>query len=186
MKVVLLLLALMFVAFYCYWIIAAVGAKKTIRVDRRGAIVRIVVVVTVFLLYTRTHLFARVALRTSMAHPLLPIAGLVLCLLGFALAIWARVHLGRNWGMPMSLKAEPDLVTSGPYRVIRHPIYSGIMLAMLGAACVGGAPWLVAFVLTTPYFIYSALTEERMLVQQFPEQYPAYRQRTKALIPLIW
>ena len=60
--------------------------------------------------------------------------GLVLFGLGLAFAIWARVHIGRNWGTPMTQKDEPELVTSGPYRLVRHPIYSGILLANIGTA----------------------------------------------------
>ena len=55
----------------------------------------------------------------------------MLVALGLGLAIWARAHIGRNWGLPMSRKAYPELVTSGPYAVIRHPIYVGILLAAL-------------------------------------------------------
>src|SRR5258708_3671779 len=58
--------------------------------------------------------------------------GVALCVLGFGLAINARWHLGRNWGMPMSRKEQPELVTSGPYAHLRHPIYTGLILAMLG------------------------------------------------------
>jgi protein-S-isoprenylcysteine O-methyltransferase Ste14 len=58
--------------------------------------------------------------------------GAVLFACGIALAVWARLHLGRNWGMPMTQRAEPELVTSGPYRFVRHPIYSGLLTAMLG------------------------------------------------------
>jgi protein-S-isoprenylcysteine O-methyltransferase Ste14 len=125
-------------------------------------------------------------MRSSRRNPLVTIAGFLLCALGFALAIWARMHLGRNWGMPMSLKTAPELVTSGPYRVIRHPIYAGLLLAMLGSACVGGGPWLLFFIVFCVYFVNSAKAEERLMVQQFPAQYPAYQRRTKALIPFIY
>ena len=60
--------------------------------------------------------------------------GLALFVLGLAFAVWARVHIGRNWGTPMTQKNEPELVTSGPYRFVRHPIYSGILLGGLGTA----------------------------------------------------
>lgn len=59
---------------------------------------------------------------------------LAIWVLGLGLAVWARIYLGRNWGMPTSTKEDPELVTSGPYRTIRHPIYTGILLAMIGSA----------------------------------------------------
>lgn len=65
-------------------------------------------------------------------------AGVALVLCGLGTAVWARISLGRNWGMPMSEKEEPELVTSGPYGVVRHPIYSGIVLATVGTALVAG------------------------------------------------
>lgn len=60
--------------------------------------------------------------------------GLVLFALGLGFAIWARMHIGRNWGTPMSQKDGAELVTSGPYHLVRHPIYSGILLAGIGTA----------------------------------------------------
>ena len=66
--------------------------------------------------------------------PILGAIGALVFVSGIAVAIWARVHLGRNWGMPMTQKAEPELVTSGPYRFVRHPIYSGLLLALVGTA----------------------------------------------------
>jgi Putative protein-S-isoprenylcysteine methyltransferase len=68
--------------------------------------------------------------------------GLVLFALGLAFAIWARIHLGRNWGTPMTQKDEPELVTSGPYHLVRHPIYSGILLAGVGTATALSWLWL--------------------------------------------
>ena len=107
-------------------------------------------------------------------------------MLGITLAIWARRHLGRNWGMPMSLKEEPELVTSGPYKYIRNPIYSGMLLALLGTGLVLGLPWLVAFVACSIYFIYSSKVEEKIMAEQFPQTYPEYKKRTKMLIPFVW
>jgi hypothetical protein len=62
--------------------------------------------------------------------------------LGFA--IWARVHIGRNWGTPMTQKDQPELVTSGPYHLVRHPIYSGILVASVGTAVALSWFWLIA------------------------------------------
>jgi protein-S-isoprenylcysteine O-methyltransferase Ste14 len=104
---------------------------------------------------------------------------------GFALAVWARRHLGRNWGMPMSLKQGHELLTTGPYRYVRHPIYTGMLLAVLGSALINGPIWVVVFVGGAIYCVYSARTEEGLMLQQFPEQYARYRGRTKAIIPFL-
>src|SRR6185312_8194183 len=98
------------------------------------------------------------------------------------MAVWARFHLGRNWGMPMSVQENAELVTSGPYAYVRNPIYSGILLAMLGSAIVTGPWWLVILVIAGTHFVYSAKQEEALLVEQFPGTFQAYRARTKMLI----
>ena len=86
----------------------------------------------------------------------------------------------------MSQKDEPELVASGPYRLVRHPIYSGILLAILGTAIALSWLFLVALVLVGVYFTYSAIIEERYLTEQFPGTYPAYIRSTKMLVPFIF
>jgi len=113
------------------------------------------------------------------------IAGTVAFACGIGVAVCARIFLGRNWGMPMTQKAEPELVTRGPYRVVRHPIYAGILLALLGTSLATNLYWLVAFVLCAAYFVHSARAEERVLTKSFPAAYPPYRARTKMLIPFV-
>ena len=63
-------------------------------------------------------------------------AGVMLCILGLQFAVWARVTLGRSWGMPMTLHANPELVTAGPYRYVRHPIYTGLSAMLIGTSLV--------------------------------------------------
>jgi len=85
----------------------------------------------------------------------------------------------------MTERAEPELVTSGPYRFVRHPIYSGILLGMLGTAMATDLYFLVAFGIALAYFSYSATVEERLLSASFPDAYPRYRAHTKMLIPYV-
>lgn len=85
----------------------------------------------------------------------------------------------------MTQKDEPELVTLGPYRFVRHPIYSGILLAILGTALATNIYWLVALGVMGIYFVYSARVEERMLTTSFPAAYPSYRAKTKMLIPFV-
>jgi protein-S-isoprenylcysteine O-methyltransferase Ste14 len=77
-------------------------------------------------------------------------------------------------------------VTTGPYSTVRHPIYSGIILAMIGTTVAVSLYWLVAVVLLGAYFIYSAVIEERYMAGRFPDAYPKYKQSTKMLIPFIF
>jgi protein-S-isoprenylcysteine O-methyltransferase Ste14 len=87
--------------------------------------------------------------------------------------------------MPMSQKADPELVTAGPYAKIRHPIYSGIILAMAGTAIAVSLYWLVAVAFLGAYFLFSAVTEERNMAKLFPAAYPPYKHATRMLIPYI-
>jgi protein-S-isoprenylcysteine O-methyltransferase Ste14 len=174
-------------AFWFYWLAASVGVKAGQNRWTRFAGIRVVIVLLVFLLLRlgvfRGH--ARHAGHAITSSPWLQGIGLALFVLGLALAIWARVFLGRNWGMPMTQKADPELVTTGPYRTIRHPIYTGILLAMVGTAVAVSLYWLIAVALLGAYFIYSAVVEERYMAERFPGSYPDYKRSTKMLIPFI-
>jgi protein-S-isoprenylcysteine O-methyltransferase Ste14 len=177
-----LIVLVAWIAFWVYWLAASVGVKAGRTRWARFAGVRVVFVLLILLL-VRGRVLRGHAVTTD---PWLQGAGLALFAAGLALAVWARVHLGRNWGMPMSEKADPELVTTGPYRRIRHPIYSGIILAMLGTAVAVSWYWLIAVALVGAYFIYSAVLEERYLTQLLPDKYPGYKQSTKMLIPFVF
>ncbi len=169
------------VVFWIYWLAASVGVKAGRTRWARFAGARVAIVLVILLLL-RLRVFKEKAVTDD---PWLQVIGLVIFLLGLALAVWARVYLGRNWGMPMSEKADPELVTTGPYRTVRHPIYSGIILAMAGTTVAVSLYWLVAVVLLGAYFLYSAAMEERYMAGHFPDAYPPYKQSTKMLIPFI-
>jgi protein-S-isoprenylcysteine O-methyltransferase Ste14 len=175
--------------FCVIWLTAALGAKRNIaprpwwfRIPVRLAIV--VILLAVFGRSLRGDLLAS-AVAARIASPGLALLGLLLCTAGIGYAIWARIAIGANWGMPMTLKQGHELVTSGPYAHVRHPIYSGILLAMLGSALVLSLWWLVIFVANGAQFIYAAKKEEQLMLQTFPNEYPGYLQRTPMLIPFI-
>jgi protein-S-isoprenylcysteine O-methyltransferase Ste14 len=169
------------VAFWIYWLAASVGVKAGQARWVRFAGVRIFLILVVLLL-VRVRAFKA---HTNTNNPWLESIGLAVFLLGLALAVWARVYLGHNWGMPMSQKVDPELVTTGPYSRVRHPIYSGIILAMIGTMIAVSLYWLVALVVIGAYFLYSAIEEERFMASCFPDSYPEYRRSTKMLIPFI-
>jgi protein-S-isoprenylcysteine O-methyltransferase Ste14 len=165
--------------FWVYWLIVATTAKASTGNRRGRGAPGLIIVVFIVLRVVRGK-------ETLMVHSVpLQVIGVALFIAGLALAVWARIYLGRNWGMPMTQRAEPELVTSGPYRFVRHPIYSGILLAVLGSALCTSLFWLVALVLLGAYFIYSARVEERAMTGTFPSQYPGYMARTKMLIPFV-
>ena len=128
-----------------------------------------------------------------LARPLLPQGGLffylgyALLVAGLSLAFWARATLGRNWSGRVTIKEDHELVTAGPYGWVRHPIYSGALLAVTGSAiALGWTGGLVTLVLFTGVFVRKILLEERMLSGHFGDRYAEYRKRTRALIPFIF
>jgi protein-S-isoprenylcysteine O-methyltransferase Ste14 len=168
--------------FWIYWLISAAGAKEGSSRSRRIRPVGLLIVVlgglTIRVLNGES---SGLEVHTLVLQTL----GVIVFLGGLGLAVWARVHLGRNWGMPMTEKAEPELVTSGPYRFVRHPIYSGILLGLVGTALAINLYLLLAFGVALAYFAYCARVEERLLTASFPSTYPSYRMHTKMLIPFV-
>src|SRR5580765_8092880 len=181
MRVVELVLAIGWAAFWLYWFVAAFSMKRGRVPWSRELRIRAVIVVVVILLF-RLGAFRGHGLNTDAWRAAVE---LVLFALGLGFAIWARMHIGRNWGSPMTQKDEPELVTSGPYHLVRHPIYSGILAAGVGTAVALSWLWLTAVALAGVYFLYSATVEERYLTEQFPDTYPAYKRSTKMLVPFI-
>ena len=171
-----------------YWGAAALRAKRTVsrQVGGDNALRLGIIVLTVLALRVPAlHHSLLEGQRYETRSALMGAVGLALVALGIALAIWARVHLGRNWGMPMAQKETPELVTTGPYAIVRHPIYAGILLALLGSA-VGESPfWGLPLILFSGYFVYSARREEKVMIELFPTQYPEYMKRTKMLLPFL-
>ena len=182
MHVVDIVIFVCWVAFWIYWLAASVGVKSGRFGWRRFAGARVAIILIVLLLL-RLRVFKNDHSVTG--NPWLQGIGLVIFLLGLALAIWARIYLGRNWGMPMTEKKDPELVTTGPYSTVRHPIYTGIILALIGTTVAVSLYWLVAVILAGGYFLYSATREERYMAGVFPDTYPRYKQATKMLIPFI-
>ncbi|MDE1925112.1 MAG: isoprenylcysteine carboxylmethyltransferase family protein [Patescibacteria group bacterium] len=184
-----LLIGVCWLIFIVFWIVSALSAKRTLR---RGAWWQFagwrlfVIVVVLWLIHIGYFNGFNHAYWFVPFNPLISGIGLACCAAGIALAIWARVYLGRNWGMPMSVKESPELVTTGPYAYVRHPIYTGVLLAIFGTILTSGAWWIVLLMATGVYFIYSATQEEKIMLKEFPGEYPAYKKRTKMLIPFIF
>jgi len=113
-------------------------------------------------------------------------AGLALGIAGAALSIYSRALLGRNWSASVQLKHDHELIQSGPYRFVRHPIYTGFLLLFLGSAVMIGE-WrgLLSVVIVFVSFWRKLRLEEKWLGQHFGAAYQAYRQRTKALLPAL-
>jgi protein-S-isoprenylcysteine O-methyltransferase Ste14 len=167
------------------WIIGALTARSTARREsagrRAGHMFLVVLAAWIFFFPQMPRIFGtRVVPDTASVFWI----GVAITWIGIAFAIWARLTLGRNWSGMVEVKQEHQLVIAGPYRLVRHPIYSGILLALLGTAL--GTGELRCFI-ALPLFFAAWLTksrhEEEFMRQQFGGEYLAYQSKVKALIP---
>jgi protein-S-isoprenylcysteine O-methyltransferase Ste14 len=113
----------------------------------------------------------------------LRLVGLAVLVVATALTVWARLALGAMWSAAPAVKEDHQLRTSGPYAITRHPIYTGMLGMLLGSALLAGGRWLVAFPVFLVLLEIKIILEERLMLAEFPEDYPRYRQRVPQLIP---
>lgn len=186
------IVGLSWAVFLIYWIVSSFGIKRDLRRRLRWRAALIRIAVTIFLVAwlsnrpnaQRLHAYLW-PLAAFSSPSIVRLLGALICVFGIALAIWARAHLGRNWSSVPALKEDHELVTSGPYRRIRHPIYAGLLAAALGSALVI-IWWLITFLIMAIVFPWRIPVEEKLMTQQFPTQYPEYKKRSWALFPYLW
>jgi protein-S-isoprenylcysteine O-methyltransferase Ste14 len=167
------------------WLTLAFRTKRT--VARSGGMGRLAVV-AVLLAIVLARPMARTSLHSRLWAPSsdLSLLALVLVVAGAAFAIWARLTIGTNWSGTVTLKEDHELIQRGPYRVVRHPIYTGLLFMGLGAALQFAESYsFVLLVVVTIMFAFKMRLEEKLMTQNFPDQYPAYRRRVKAIIHFI-
>lgn len=112
--------------------------------------------------------------------------GAVLTVAGMLFCMWARLHLGRNWSRSVTIKQDHELIVSGPYALVRHPIYSGLYVAFLGAVLAEGEPRaLVGFALVAVSLWYKLRLEEKWMQTQFGTRYETYSRRVAAVVPYV-
>ena len=116
----------------------------------------------------------------------LKMAGAVICVCGLVFTLWARYTLAGNWSSDVTFKQNHELIRKGPYRYVRHPIYTGLLVMFAGTSLyIGQLRCLLGFPLVAIGFWIKLKQEERLLVRHFPEAYPNYRREVKALVPFI-
>jgi len=116
--------------------------------------------------------------------PWIRILGLAILLAATALTLWARLALGAMWSAAPTVKQEHQLRTSGPYAITRHPIYTGLLGMMLGSGLLAGSGrWILYFPIYLVLIEFKIRTEERLMLAEFPDDYPRYRQRVPQLVP---
>lgn len=173
-------------AFLVYWLAMAIGNKRVARKQSfAGRMVQIAVGGLAFLLLYGNGLQIGLLGRRIVPRELAWIAaGAALTYAGIAFAVWARVTLGGNWSGIVTVKQDHQLITSGPYRFVRHPIYSGLLVALLGTAlAIGRFSGFVAVLVAFAGWRFKWRTEEKFMVEEFGDQYEQYRRSTPAIVP---
>jgi protein-S-isoprenylcysteine O-methyltransferase Ste14 len=176
------------VAFLVYWQIKAANTKTTKRLEpvaSRVLRVAIFLIAIALLATTRTPL-------PWLYLQVWPVGlwpfwlGAAVTIAGLLFAVWAREHLGRNWSRSVTIKQGHELITTGPYRVVRHPIYTGILAGFLGmAVAISQVRGFIVLVLVFLAFWLKLRMEEQWMRSQFGEVYAAYARRTAALVPYL-
>ena len=175
--------------FVVYWMISALRVKRTVRTEASGARLATVVVLVAgaVLIFQQSGWFGRLNGRFMPEREWIKGYGELLVAAGVCLAIWARWHIGQFWSARVTLKQDHQLIQSGPYARVRHPIYTGMLLAMMGTALfVGEWRALLGVLLVFVTHWLKARREEALLAEQFGTQYLEYRERTGSLVPRLY
>jgi protein-S-isoprenylcysteine O-methyltransferase Ste14 len=180
----------LWIAWFIYWRISAAGVKA---VRRRESVVSraahlLPLAIAGLLLWIPTIagggiLFQRFMPQTFVSYW----TGTLLLALGLAFSVWARVYLGRNWSATVTVKEDHELIRGGPYALVRHPIYTGLLLAFIGSAIVR-AEWrgVLAVLIVLVVLGRKLRLEERFMSETFGDEYRRYREHTAALIPYLF
>jgi protein-S-isoprenylcysteine O-methyltransferase Ste14 len=172
--------------FWAYWFVAALFAK---RIARRQAtsttLLYVVFVLPAFFLVFDPNWgvgwLGRYFLPDSRSKFA---SGIAITCIGLAFAIWARIFLGSNWSGSVAVKEQHTLTRTGPYRWVRHPIYTGMLVGAAGTAVsVGEWRGVCGVVLMTLGFYIKARQEEQLMMQTFGAQYEEYKRATGMLLP---
>ncbi|MFY9745547.1 MAG: isoprenylcysteine carboxylmethyltransferase family protein [Acidobacteriaceae bacterium] len=179
---------LVWIAFLLYWNIKAVHAKTTRRLEPLvSRILRALTYLIAILLLSIPHIplpWLYVQLWPSGYWPFW--LGATVTVAGLLFAVWAREHLGRNWSRSVTIKQGHELIATGPYAVVRHPIYTGTLAAFLGMAiAVSQVRGFLAFALIFIVLWVKLRMEEAWMRSEFGETYAAYARKTAALIPYL-
>jgi protein-S-isoprenylcysteine O-methyltransferase len=176
------------IIFLVVWVVAAISTKRSVYRESAEQRLRysLLLVAGCFLLFRGYRLSYPLSARVIPHLEIIAWAGAILCVAGLGFCVWARLTLGRNWSGTVTLKEGHELIVRGPYRLVRHPIYTGLLVMSLGTfIVVGRAVGIVGLVLVFISFWIKLADEERVMVKQFPGQYAAYRARVKRLIPFL-
>jgi protein-S-isoprenylcysteine O-methyltransferase Ste14 len=175
-------------AFLIYWQAKAGRTKTTVRLESGlSRLVRALVFLTAIALLSLGNLPGPFLYRALVPQSRASFfTGVAIAVAGLLFAVWAREHLGSNWSRSVTVKQDHELITSGPYALVRHPIYTGILLGFLGTSVAEGqVRSLIAFLLVAVILWAKLRLEEQWMRSEFGETYEAYAQRVHGLVPFV-
>ena len=176
------------IAFLLYWRIKAVGTKTTQRLEPAASqILRVFIFLIVIVLLSTTRIPLPWLYRQLWASGIWPFwIGAAVTIAGLLFAVWARRHLASNWSSAVTIKQDHELITTGPYALVRHPIYTGILAGFLGTAiALSQVRGFIAFALIFLVLWAKLRREEQWMRSQFGETYATYAHHTAALVPYL-
>ena len=167
--------------------VAAFWTKQSIYRERGGLWrYTLPLIIGAYLIFKGPRLSDPLDLRVIPHSDAIAWIGVVLCIAGLLFCVWARFTLGRNWSGVVTFKGGHELITRGPYAIVRHPIYTGILIMIVGTVIVFGH---VAGIVALPFVFWGLWIklryEEKLMLEKFPDQYAAYQRRVKRLIPFV-
>jgi protein-S-isoprenylcysteine O-methyltransferase Ste14 len=178
----------LWVAWLLYWFLSAWRVRRNERGESTGQrfLTAAVLGVGGFLIFARSSGFGRLDRRFLPDDPTVKAGAMVLIVTGLGISVWARRHIGQFWSARVMLKEDHQLIQSGPYARARHPIYGGLLLAMIGTGLFAGE-WrnVIGVLLIFAAHWWKAQREEALLAGQFGAVYDEYRQRTGSLLPRL-
>ena len=178
--------AVLWLAWLLYWFLAARDVKTTRRREPFGSLIlnRGLLAIGGLLLAFHRQPLHWLAARFLPASMTVYWIGLLMLAAGLAIAVWARRHLGRNWSGTVTVKQDHELIRSGPYGYVRHPIYTGLITGLIGTAiCSGTLRAAIGVAIISAALYVKSRTEERFMRETFPGQYQKYCEEVPALVP---
>jgi protein-S-isoprenylcysteine O-methyltransferase Ste14 len=179
---------ILWVGWVLYWFVSAWGVRRNERGESTGQRVLTAAILGVggFLIFARSSGFGVLDRRFLPDQPIIKAGAMVLIVTGLGISVWARRHIGQFWSARVMLKKDHQLIQTGPYARVRHPIYSGLLLALTGTALfVGEWRALMGVLVIFLAHGWKARREEILLALQFGASYDEYRERTGSLLPRI-
>ena len=176
------------IVFLLYWQIKAINTKTTQRLEPAASrILRLLIFLIVIVLLATTRIPLPWLYFQLWPAGLWPFwLGAAVTVAGLLFAVWAREHLGRNWSRSVTIKQGHELISTGPYALVRHPIYTGILAGFLGmAVAISQVRGFLAFALFFLALWIKLRMEEQWMRSQFGEEYANYARHTAALIPYL-